>query len=140
MSGWRRACPGLVLLFLPSPPPRSHPTILDVPNRLYYDGELQACADVVDRERFCRWEGLPRQVRLSGAGAQAPPTCTPASLLLRVWEAGVSEWRPQALPFVTWDPPFPGRVWGWKGRGVREVQLKVSPNPVSRTFPSSFTV
>uniref|UniRef100_A0A8C2R6P8 RNA helicase n=1 Tax=Capra hircus TaxID=9925 RepID=A0A8C2R6P8_CAPHI len=41
---------------------RSHPTILDVPNRLYYDGELQACADVVDRERFCRWEGLPRQV------------------------------------------------------------------------------
>ncbi|DAA31470.1 helicase MOV-10 isoform X2 [Bos indicus] len=40
---------------------RSHPTILDVPNRLYYDGELQACADVVDRERFCRWEGLPRQ-------------------------------------------------------------------------------
>ncbi|XP_058159010.1 helicase MOV-10 isoform X1 [Dasypus novemcinctus] len=40
---------------------RSHPTILDIPNRLYYDGELQACADVVDRERFCRWEGLPRQ-------------------------------------------------------------------------------
>uniref|UniRef100_A0A452UK64 RNA helicase n=1 Tax=Ursus maritimus TaxID=29073 RepID=A0A452UK64_URSMA len=43
-------------------PPRSHPTILDIPNRLYYEGELQACADVVDRERFCRWEGLPRQV------------------------------------------------------------------------------
>uniref|UniRef100_A0A452UK02 RNA helicase n=1 Tax=Ursus maritimus TaxID=29073 RepID=A0A452UK02_URSMA len=42
-------------------PPRSHPTILDIPNRLYYEGELQACADVVDRERFCRWEGLPRQ-------------------------------------------------------------------------------
>ncbi|XP_066209574.1 helicase MOV-10 isoform X1 [Saccopteryx leptura] len=40
---------------------RSHPTILDIPNRLYYEGELQACADVVDRERFCRWEGLPRQ-------------------------------------------------------------------------------
>uniref|UniRef100_A0A8D0XF05 RNA helicase n=2 Tax=Sus scrofa TaxID=9823 RepID=A0A8D0XF05_PIG len=41
---------------------RSHPTILDIPNQLYYEGELQACADVVDRERFCRWEGLPRQV------------------------------------------------------------------------------
>ncbi|XP_006149666.2 helicase MOV-10 [Tupaia chinensis] len=40
---------------------RSHPTILDVPNRLYYERELQACADVVDRERFCRWEGLPQQ-------------------------------------------------------------------------------
>uniref|UniRef100_A0A8I3N3E0 RNA helicase n=1 Tax=Canis lupus familiaris TaxID=9615 RepID=A0A8I3N3E0_CANLF len=41
---------------------RSHPTILDIPNQLYYEGELQACADVVDRERFCHWEGLPRQV------------------------------------------------------------------------------
>ncbi|XP_073906849.1 helicase MOV-10 isoform X3 [Castor canadensis] len=40
---------------------RSHPTILDIPNKLYYDRELQACADVVDRERFCRWEGLPCQ-------------------------------------------------------------------------------
>lgn len=40
---------------------RSHPTILDIPNQLYYEGELQACADVVDRERFCHWEGLPRQ-------------------------------------------------------------------------------
>ncbi|XP_006895773.1 PREDICTED: putative helicase MOV-10 isoform X2 [Elephantulus edwardii] len=40
---------------------RSHPTILDIPNQLYYEGELQACADVMDRERFCRWEGLPRQ-------------------------------------------------------------------------------
>ncbi|KAM4872954.1 helicase MOV-10 isoform 1-T2 [Thomomys bottae] len=40
---------------------RSHPTILDIPNRLYYEGELQACADTVDRERFCRWEGLPQQ-------------------------------------------------------------------------------
>ncbi|KAM5256075.1 helicase MOV-10 [Ctenodactylus gundi] len=65
-----RACRGVrvavsyrgnrVLVLLP-PYPRSHPSILDTPNRLYYDGELQACADVVDRERFCRWEGLPRQ-------------------------------------------------------------------------------
>ncbi|XP_075415581.1 helicase MOV-10 [Tenrec ecaudatus] len=40
---------------------RSHPTILDVPNQLYYEGELQACADVMDRERFCSWQGLPQQ-------------------------------------------------------------------------------
>ncbi|XP_021121333.1 putative helicase MOV-10 isoform X3 [Heterocephalus glaber] len=40
---------------------RSHPTILDIPNQLYYDGELQACADMMDRERFCCWEGLPRK-------------------------------------------------------------------------------
>ncbi|XP_016078888.1 PREDICTED: putative helicase MOV-10 isoform X1 [Miniopterus natalensis] len=40
---------------------RSHPTILDIPNKLYYDRELQPCADIVDRERFCHWEGLPRQ-------------------------------------------------------------------------------
>lgn len=61
----------LVLLFLLLPP-RSHPTILDVPNRLYYEGELQACADVVDRERFCRWEGLPRQVKGSHPVPQFP--------------------------------------------------------------------
>lgn len=65
MGPW--SCSSFLLLHT-----RSHPTILDIPNRLYYDGELQACADVVDRERFCRWEGLPRQVRLSRAGAQAP--------------------------------------------------------------------
>uniref|UniRef100_A0A287CYF8 RNA helicase n=1 Tax=Ictidomys tridecemlineatus TaxID=43179 RepID=A0A287CYF8_ICTTR len=35
-------------------PLRSHPTILGIPNQLYYDGELQACADV----------SLPQQVRL----------------------------------------------------------------------------
>ncbi|XP_023391491.1 putative helicase MOV-10 isoform X3 [Pteropus vampyrus] len=40
---------------------RSHPNILDIPNRLYYEGELQACADVLDRERFCHWEDLPRK-------------------------------------------------------------------------------
>ncbi|XP_015979789.2 helicase MOV-10 isoform X1 [Rousettus aegyptiacus] len=40
---------------------RSHPKILDIPNRLYYEGELQACADVLDRERFCHWEDLPRK-------------------------------------------------------------------------------
>ncbi|XP_055994945.1 helicase MOV-10 isoform X2 [Sorex fumeus] len=40
---------------------RSHPTILDTPNQLYYDQELQACADKIDRERFCNWEGLPQK-------------------------------------------------------------------------------
>ncbi|XP_004689698.1 PREDICTED: putative helicase MOV-10 isoform X2 [Condylura cristata] len=39
---------------------RSHPHILQVPNRLYYEGELQACADLIDRQRFCHWEGLPQ--------------------------------------------------------------------------------
>ncbi|KAF6075225.1 Mov10 RISC complex RNA helicase [Phyllostomus discolor] len=39
---------------------RSHPTILDIPNRLYYEGELLACANIMDRERFCHWEGLPQ--------------------------------------------------------------------------------
>lgn len=49
----------------PSPlrPSRSHPTILDIPNQLYYERELQPCANLVDRERFCQWEGLPRKVR-----------------------------------------------------------------------------
>uniref|UniRef100_F6YN75 RNA helicase n=1 Tax=Ornithorhynchus anatinus TaxID=9258 RepID=F6YN75_ORNAN len=40
---------------------RSHPSILEIPNRLFYQGELLPCADLMDRERFCRWEGLPRQ-------------------------------------------------------------------------------
>lgn len=65
--GWGAGGAGLPrgawILFFLLLPPRSHPTILDIPNQLYYDGELQACADVMDRERFCRWEGLPRQVR-----------------------------------------------------------------------------
>lgn len=59
-------------LALPPLPPRSHPTILDIPNRLYYEGELQACADVIDRERFCHWEGLPRQVKASHPVPQFP--------------------------------------------------------------------
>ncbi|KAF6019934.1 MOV10 [Bugula neritina] len=38
---------------------RSHPDILKVPNQLFYDNELQVFADRLQRERFCRWEGLP---------------------------------------------------------------------------------
>ncbi|XP_038604939.1 helicase MOV-10 [Tachyglossus aculeatus] len=40
---------------------RSHPSILEIPNRLFYQGELLPYADLMDRERFCHWEGLPRQ-------------------------------------------------------------------------------
>lgn len=60
-QGRSNPAPGLALL--PPPAPRSHPKILDIPNRLYYEGELQACADVLDRERFCHWEDLPRKVK-----------------------------------------------------------------------------
>lgn len=83
----------LILCLLP-PPPRSHPTILDIPNQLYYDGELQACADVVDRERFCRWEGLPQQVRPSRAGL-LPPEGTEPSLCSYGLEPLISQlgWR-----------------------------------------------
>lgn len=52
-------------------PSRSHPTILDIPNQLYYERELQPCANLVDRERFCQWEGLPRKVR----GSHPIPSC-----------------------------------------------------------------
>ncbi|XP_068945382.1 helicase MOV-10 [Petaurus breviceps papuanus] len=40
---------------------RSHPDILYIPNKQYYDGELQAYADLMDRERYCYWEELPKQ-------------------------------------------------------------------------------
>lgn len=40
---------------------RSHPDILYIPNKLYYEQELEAYANVMDRERFCHWEGLPRK-------------------------------------------------------------------------------
>lgn len=41
---------------------RSHPAILKIPNQLYYDGELQACADKMLRESYCRWQHLPKMV------------------------------------------------------------------------------
>ncbi|CAG6021472.1 unnamed protein product [Menidia menidia] len=40
---------------------RSHPAILKIPNELYYDGELQACADEYARNFYCTWEHLPKQ-------------------------------------------------------------------------------
>ncbi|XP_077369046.1 putative helicase mov-10-B.1 [Festucalex cinctus] len=40
---------------------RSHPAILKVPNDLFYDGELQACADQMKCNSFCNWEHLEKQ-------------------------------------------------------------------------------
>ncbi|XP_049608484.1 putative helicase mov-10-B.1 [Syngnathus scovelli] len=40
---------------------RSHPAILKVPNELFYDGELQPCADQMKRNSFCKWECLEKQ-------------------------------------------------------------------------------
>ncbi|XP_072223489.1 putative helicase mov-10-B.2 [Leuresthes tenuis] len=40
---------------------RSHPAILKIPNELFYDGELQACADEYSRNFYCRWEYLPQK-------------------------------------------------------------------------------
>ncbi|KAM4738304.1 putative helicase mov-10-B.1 [Anableps anableps] len=40
---------------------RSHPAILKIPNELFYEGELQACADEYSRNFYCRWEHLPTQ-------------------------------------------------------------------------------
>ncbi|XP_077429525.1 putative helicase mov-10-B.1 [Vanacampus margaritifer] len=40
---------------------RSHPAILKVPNELFYDGELQACAEPMKCNPFCKWEYLEKQ-------------------------------------------------------------------------------
>ncbi|KAF6037108.1 MOV10 [Bugula neritina] len=37
---------------------RSHPEIFKIPNELFYDGELTAHADEVEREILCDWEVL----------------------------------------------------------------------------------
>ncbi|XP_044207553.1 putative helicase mov-10-B.1 isoform X1 [Thunnus albacares] len=39
---------------------RSHPAILKIPNELFYDGELQVCANE-SRNSYCRWEYLPKK-------------------------------------------------------------------------------
>lgn len=38
---------------------RSHPDILEIPNELFYDKELQASADEYLRNSYCSWEYLP---------------------------------------------------------------------------------
>ncbi|XP_064633916.1 putative helicase MOV-10 [Lineus longissimus] len=40
---------------------RSHPAILELPNRLFYDGELNVCADKLIRESLCKWDELPKK-------------------------------------------------------------------------------
>ncbi|XP_029011902.1 putative helicase mov-10-B.1 [Betta splendens] len=45
---------------------RSHPAILKVPNELFYDGELQACADEILRNSYCGWEHLPKEAYSTG--------------------------------------------------------------------------
>ena len=40
---------------------RSHPAILDQPNRMFYHNELVPSADPVLRRKMCRWEGLVTQ-------------------------------------------------------------------------------
>ncbi|XP_068603628.1 putative helicase mov-10-B.2 [Brachionichthys hirsutus] len=40
---------------------RSHPAILKIPNDLFYDGELQVCADKILRNSYCSWEHLPKK-------------------------------------------------------------------------------
>uniref|UniRef100_A0A8C7NET0 RNA helicase n=1 Tax=Oncorhynchus mykiss TaxID=8022 RepID=A0A8C7NET0_ONCMY len=41
---------------------RSHPAILKIPNELFYEKELQVFADQWDRETYCNWEHLPKEV------------------------------------------------------------------------------
>ncbi|XP_023226288.1 putative helicase mov-10-B.1 [Centruroides sculpturatus] len=38
---------------------RSHPSILKLPNELFYDNELQPCADKTVCDLFCNWTYLP---------------------------------------------------------------------------------
>ncbi|CAB1428895.1 unnamed protein product [Pleuronectes platessa] len=40
---------------------RSHPSILEVPNELFYDSELLCSADEVLRNSYCNWEHLPKK-------------------------------------------------------------------------------
>ncbi|KAJ3035188.1 hypothetical protein HDV00_004257 [Rhizophlyctis rosea] len=40
---------------------RSHPAIIDLPNRLFYSGDLVPLADVRMRESFCEWDALPKK-------------------------------------------------------------------------------
>ena len=40
---------------------RSHPDILALPNRLFYDGDLKAMADELARSSLCEWSHLPKK-------------------------------------------------------------------------------
>lgn len=40
---------------------RSHPAILSLPSAIFYDNDLEACADEALRECMCQWDGLPNK-------------------------------------------------------------------------------
>jgi hypothetical protein len=40
---------------------RSHPAIMALPSRLFYDNDLQPCADVALRECLCEWDELKKK-------------------------------------------------------------------------------
>lgn len=40
---------------------RSHPAILDIPNKAFYDGDLIANADMTISHRLVGWEHLPKK-------------------------------------------------------------------------------
>ncbi|GCB78692.1 hypothetical protein scyTo_0015865 [Scyliorhinus torazame] len=40
---------------------RSHPTILEIPNELFYDNELMTYADPLITESYCQWQHLPKK-------------------------------------------------------------------------------
>ncbi|TSN76534.1 putative RNA helicase SDE3 [Bagarius yarrelli] len=40
---------------------RSHKAILKMPNEMFYDGELQPCADEYSTSFYCNWEYLPKK-------------------------------------------------------------------------------
>ena len=40
---------------------RNHPNILQIPNELFYEGELEACADQALREKLCKLDFLPKK-------------------------------------------------------------------------------
>ena len=45
---------------------RSHPALLDLPNALFYDGDLLACADPAVSQGLARWQHLPPRARAAG--------------------------------------------------------------------------
>ncbi|XP_068568586.1 putative helicase mov-10-B.1 [Cebidichthys violaceus] len=40
---------------------RSHAAILEIPNELFYENELQVFADQWERDTYCNWEHLPKK-------------------------------------------------------------------------------
>ena len=40
---------------------RSHPAILEQPNKMFYHGELQVFAEKMERESLCQWSELPKK-------------------------------------------------------------------------------